>query len=1431
MPTSSHNLPAIIEPKPIHVMACPHPFRLANQEYHFGLGLSLADILREVQPDILLGRYAHVWVNDKYIEPEKWGTTFPEWGAEIAIRVVPGKKKKSFWRTIGSVLIAIAVIAIAIFLPPLLGPLFAIGSLLPGIITGLAGLAVGIVGNLVLNALCPPVQPGISGSLAASSMPIGAIGGFDSGSQSSPTLSITGARNKTRLWGPIPFILGKFRVAPAYGARTYTESAGTDQYLRLLFVWGFGSYPPLLEDLKIGETVLENYLGVEVEHRNLTLKLSAQTVAIDITTKTLTLASGSWLMHGIKVGDTIILGDCTTEGNDTAYLITNPLTNLVLTYSSTSTATTSEAGNGNQTITITFGDDPLLLYTQNIQEEFLSILLEPNVKQIRTTELDINEISVEIVCPNGLYVSDMYTGAKSTKTLNVKVSYRKVGTTTWIDLESKAGDSGTTVTTQWIDTTPPNPLPNATYALPSWFLPNFRPNESTGYTQYTSVNWVRAPEYLLLTGETNSAVRKTMSWVLKEPGQYEVKLERLTEADNAFCMSISYWAALRSITYEDPISFPFPLAKTAMRIKASGQLNGTVEEFEGTLTSVLPDWDKDTSTWITRPTQNPASLYRQVAQGVQSQKRLADSRIDLTNLQYWHEYCDLLQTWTDAESVVHTTTFGWKYNKYIDYNCAVQDLLREIASAGRAAFSWIDSKLGVIIDEPQAFTVGPAFTPRNILKDSFQGNIAFKDMPHAFRVPFINVAMQYQQDERIVLDDGYQINNLDAWGNAHPEYPPATVFEQLELPGVTDPDLIFKHARYHIASARLRPETVEFGTDIEWLVATRGDRFKFAHDVMLTGLSWGRVKEVFLQENTGYFAGVVLDEIMPMEAGKNYVLRFRLNDNTSLLCPIENGTAHTHDVVLSGDAQTVTSTEAVDHTHDLTVTGSSGPFTSDETDGHTHEFVVTGSPETVISETLFVIQTRSALFVTPINGGVDRYPAVDDLTLFGEADLEAIDLIIKSIQPKSDLSATIIGIPYDDDIYLADVGTIPRHNPKISAPFEWWTPRIGNVRSDGSALFRTSDGSLQSRILVTLVRPSALDSQITGVEAQYWIVGRYIYGDGSKYGDGLTYGTVYRSVYGGGFIFGEGFVFGVGRRPTSVAPITLPIVPLDSGEVSILPVEDGQVYDFRLRYVKKDGSRGPWGATVTEIVEGKLAPPSNVTGFNVNQAQTVIIASWAQIPDLDRAGYEIRLVAVGSTWAAGTKINGDFHGTMFTTTNVVPGTWDFMIKAIDTSGNYSTTEARKTLQIFQFYTALSEIEHFPLWLGTKTNCSRNPMTGNLNPDDQDIQGGDEFNVFDKYVDNPYATMSYEALEIDLGSDEVGRVWARTYSDLGPGEGGVNTPALSIDYKAAGGAYDGFEPWVFGLINGRYVKVMVTFTAATGLCRLTNFQPVIDQDNL
>jgi hypothetical protein len=651
---------------------------------------------------------------------------------------------------------------------------------------------------------------------------------------------------------------------------------------------------------------------------------------------------------------------------------------------------------------------------------------------------------------------------------------------------------------------------------------------------------------------TASAVRRGWRWrvnTANDPtASFDVRLIRLEPAGSPQQISFSYWTAIRDINYTEAWDPPVACAVTAMRIKASDQLSGVVDTFSGIAHSICLDWDAGSATWISRTTNNPASLYRHLVQGTHKQKTLANNRLSLTALQDWHEFC---------------TTNGFAYNKIIDYPARQKEVLDEIAAAGRAAFSWLDNLLSVIIDRPQAFTIGPAWTPRN--SANFKSAIVYPDLPHCFRVPFRNEDNDWAEDERLVLADGYALLDgsgvrRNAWNNvatknlsgaavnvgggvvglpctAHgftagwtievagttnydgsyvvqdtstvnqihilatymaetfgsgdtASLPLATIYEQLELPGQTDPDNIFKLARYFLAVARIRFESHQWDADLLQLVATRGDRIKFAHDVLLVGLSWGRVKELVLEVigevPTGNLAGVVVDEWCPMTPGGSYGVRFVLPDNSHVL-------------------------EAVD-----TVVGT---------------------------------ENLELTFTTPIIPE-DDWPAVGDLFLFGETGLESIDLLVHSILPKTDLQATIKAVVYDENIYLADAGTIPPHNPGFTIPAEWWTPIVDWVRSGQSVLYQDPTGGWQSRILVTFRQVGAISEYIRGLQAKFWREDSYV-----------------------------------------SSRIITKVVPLEEGEISLMPVEDGVEYNFQLRYIKTDNTVGPWTEVQTHTVEGRTYTP------------------------------------------------------------------------------------------------------------------------------------------------------------------------------------------------------------------------------------------------
>ena len=196
-------------------------------------------------------------------------------------------------------------------------------------------------------------------------------------------------------------------------------------------------------------------------------------------------------------------------------------------------------------------DAPLTIFPDDVFEEPLSILLEQSVSwQSRTGQPSTDSISVDIVFGSGL-VSFDNQGAKSSRTVAVEVEYSVAGAGAWVA-------AGTIAT----------------------------------------------------TARTTSAVRNGLRWDVAR-GQYDVRLRRTTaDTSSSQILDQVTWTALRSFTDEDPISFPHPLAKTAIRIKATGQLSGIVDQLNAVVTSILPDWDEPSQTWIERASSNLGAAGR-----------------------------------------------------------------------------------------------------------------------------------------------------------------------------------------------------------------------------------------------------------------------------------------------------------------------------------------------------------------------------------------------------------------------------------------------------------------------------------------------------------------------------------------------------------------------------------------------------------------------------------------------------------------------------------------------------------------------------------------------------------------------------------------------------------------------------------------------------
>ncbi|MER8762900.1 phage tail protein [Mesorhizobium sp. M0968] len=327
-------------------------------------------------------------------------------------------------------------------------------------------------------------------------------------------------------------------------------------------------------------------------------------------------------------------------------------------------------------------------------------------------------------------------------------------------------------------------------------------------------------------------------------GIYEIEYERLTASEHepgggSQFVENCTWVVLQSFRPEYPFNFRKPVAMQAVRVKATAQLNGTLDTYNVLIKRIAPDWDAGTETWIDRVTNNPASLALYALRGPALYRPKPDSEIDFPAFHEWHEFC---------------TAKGLAYNRIHDFEAKFGEVMAAIGAAGRAAVKWDGRKWTVVIDRPRDLVVDHV-NPRN--SSDFRWSPSYFEPPHALRVPFIDETNDYQQAERIVPWPGH-VGAID-------------ITEELKLPGKTHPDEIWREARrrqYEIMNRAVSYSAVQQGAA---RTATTGDLVVASRDVLKRAMHSARVKAV----RDDY---VETDGVFTMVADQSYAIRFRQFD-------------------------------------------------------------------------------------------------------------------------------------------------------------------------------------------------------------------------------------------------------------------------------------------------------------------------------------------------------------------------------------------------------------------------------------------------------------------------------------------------------------------------------------------------------------------------
>ncbi|MFW5909184.1 MAG: host specificity factor TipJ family phage tail protein [Thiohalospira sp.] len=599
-------------------------------------------------------------------------------------------------------------------------------------------------------------------------------------------VGISGTRNKPRPYEPIRRIFGRHKVFPDLAAKPFTELVGQDQYLRMLLCLGYGP----LDESSIADT--------------------------------------------LQIGETGLDLQAVSGGNGHRY----------------------ESGTYQDTLVeiadLSQGHDEPTLYTNTVTQEQLSVRLEQDGDgegewHQRTTEPDTDEIGLTFTYPGGLKEVQSDNDERRLR-VECFLQYREAGSDTWQDVPadaevtgpgSRMADDGILITSR---------KKFGLFRVGVRFETGARGQYEVRIKRYRTWNleggWGAASD-TEIPGWRQADARdadddgETDTWYYyktrgEEPGKSGVaKLD---------------WNSLKSISHTSPIgdSPADECVYIALRIRATDQLNGTIDRLSCVPEALLPVYDG--SAWTSpQKTRNAAwafaAVHRSNAFGVD------DSKLD----------ADALKAWAD-----HLDSLGITFDAVIEEQQPVQEMAQKIASAGRAQVTRTDDfRVSVAVDKERSTPV-QVFSPRNILKGSFSSSRTYADELHGVKVQWTNPDTGWQRDERAVYADGYDSST-------------ATNMETIKLFGCADPDQPWKHGRYWLAVQKLRPETYTFDADFEHLVCQRGDLVRVQHDVPMWGQISGRIKAVTTNDD-GNVTAVELDEQVSMESGTDYGATIRLDD-------------------------------------------------------------------------------------------------------------------------------------------------------------------------------------------------------------------------------------------------------------------------------------------------------------------------------------------------------------------------------------------------------------------------------------------------------------------------------------------------------------------------------------------------------------------------
>ena len=1292
-----------IQKNEIHIATCPNPFTLERVDMCVPNGLCVREMLEIASPRAL-DLSAIVYVDDMPVERDRWETVYPRPGQLVTVRVIPagGRSGKNVLR----IVLSLAVMATTYWLGgPITG---ALGKWVGGFALGGIGAA-GVYGVTRLVPLPEPTTDPTEGRV----------------------YSVTGQNNRMNLYGPIPKIYGRMKVYPSLGARPYTEIVGNDQYMRLLFVVGYGTL--YLSDFKLNDEPLENFVA---EIDTCTGADGDDTVGLftnNIYEESLSLLlkyTDGWVTRTTHINDdadeisidfTFPMGLCDyadidDDGTDERINQTvsvevqyRPAEQGYLLYdgqtAAFATGETLTGGTSGATAEILedtdWGTEGCLrvwkvVGTFQNNEAITDSQGTPGTAVVNGTFGDLL-LSYDNEASGPFTVANTITGGTS-GTIGTLRGLQDDGATGRLVIEDANGDydnneqisDGTATADANGDSVTPPWLPNEDSTIEN-ICPGFDEWTLGGSASYNSG-----------TGEIT----------LTAEGDYVESPEIAIGYSPEYDFIAEYYSTDASTEYSPDAGYY--LTATNYAYWSDWQDEGqTTENSDGEVTSIDTD-SYSVTTWSEKTFEGTGgAMVRYVKIKIESLSPYTAASYLIKNPEV---IISKTYTFTAKTNRTYRRSARWPVNdpgryevrcrrvtadstqdnEYDEmYWTALRSIMNEEPITGIDNLAKIalrvkaTDQLGGMVDRFSciASSVLPVYsTSTETWTDTETANPAWA---------YCDV-LRSAANKKAVAASRLDLTTLTSWAgicttlgkefNADIDKR-MTVFETLRAIAsvgqagfaINDPGL------YSVVMDYYKSAPVQHITPRNsWGFTGAKTFYEYPHALKMKFIN---AEEDYLEDeiivyDDGYdssnatrFETIelwgVTDSDQAWKAGRYHLAVMRLRpevwtvnmDVENLICQRGDRVYVNHDVPMIGLGFARIKSVTFDDPDSTVVLD--GDLTME--DGESYGLRVRKASGSSVT-TNIVNHGGTSNEVTVAGIDATSYFAADNLVMFGLKGAEDLECIVQSIVPGPDLTARLTLVEYNTAIYTASTGTIPEHDSNISVPPDTErvpvAPSIYQIRSDEGVLYRAPDGSIESQIVVELAKQSASDIKP------------------------YTIGVEYR------------------ERDADEDWQRIPDYPADNTEIYIRPVQDGETYDIRLRYVSYYGKASLWTEAIHTVV-GKTSAPADVDNLYYKLPSRL---EWTYTAPLDFAGFEVRYnVGSDSAWVTATKAHdGLLLASYFDIGTFSGGTMTWMVKAVDTSGNYSDTAATlikdlgDPLEANVIITTDLEGDGYP---GEQTNCS------------------------------------------------------------------------------------------------------------------------------